>query len=61
MVELEFENELYKILDIYTEKDWKNEPLNSDEVDNLIEHLRNELNLINGNITNKEYEELESK
>ena len=30
---LEFGTELIKILDIYTENSWRNEPLDSDEVD----------------------------
>lgn len=57
--EMEFEKELISILDIYTEKTWEIEPLDGDEVDMLIEHLRNRLNLINGNITQKEYDYLE--
>lgn len=57
---MEFENELLKILDIYTDGDWRNEPLDSDEVDNLINHLKNQLNLINGNITDEEYKKLEN-
>lgn len=56
---LEFGEELIKILDIYTEKDWRNEPLDSDEVDRLVKHLKNRLELINGNITNEEYNLLE--
>lgn len=56
---LEFGEELIKILDIYTEKDWRNEPLDSDEVDRLVKHLKNRLELINGNITNEEYDLLE--
>ena len=56
---MEFEKELISILDIYTEKTWEIEPLDGDEVDMLIEHLRNRLNLINGNITQKEYNCLE--
>lgn len=56
---LQFGKQLIEILDIYTDKDWQNEPLDSDEVDNLVEHLRNQLNLINGNITNDEYNKLE--
>jgi len=55
MFELEFEEELTKILDIY-DSTWKQEPLNSDEVEVLVCHLRNQLDLINGNITNEEYE-----
>lgn len=57
--EMEFEKELISILNIYTEKTWEIEPLDGDEVDMLIEHLRNRLNLINGNITQKEYDYLE--
>ena len=61
MIELEFENELVSILDKYTQNEWQNEPLDSDEVETLIGHLRNQLDLINGNITNKEYLEMEEK
>ena len=57
--EMEFEKELISILDIYSEKTWETEPLDGDEVDVLIEHLRNRLNLINGNITQEEYDDLE--
>jgi ribosomal protein S6 len=59
--ELMFEDELYSILDKYNDGgiDWREEPLDGDDVDRLVEHLRNELNLINGNITEEEYEELE--
>ena len=60
MMVLEFEDELVEILDKY-ETYWREEPLNSDEVDVLIEHLRNQLDLINGNITNEEYMEKEGK
>ena len=58
MVELEFENELYKILDKYA-SDWNDTPLDDFEVDRLTYHIKNQLNLINGNITYKEYIELE--
>ena len=58
MVELEFENELYKILDKYA-SDWNDTPLDDLEVDRLTYHIKNQLNLINGNITYKEYTELE--
>ena len=60
MFELEFESELTEILNKY-DKTWKQEPLNSDEVEILTGHLRNQLDLINGNITNKEYLEREEK
>lgn len=56
--ELEFEDELVKILNKY-DKSWIKEPLNSDEVEVLIGHLRNQLDLINGNITNDEYLKME--
>lgn len=52
--DLQFYNELNDILNIYSEN-WEEEPLDRDEVDNLIEILRNQLNLINGNITIQEY------
>lgn len=54
MFELEFEDELIEILNKYDES-WVKEPLNSDEVEVLMGHLRNQLDLINGNITNEEY------
>lgn len=60
MIELEYEKELMAILDKYA-NDWTTEPLDSDEVETLIGHLRNQLDLINGNITNKEYLEREGK
>ena len=56
---MEFEKELIQILNIYTENIWQEDPLDGDEVDRLVEHLRNKLNLINGNITQEEYERLE--
>lgn len=54
----EFDNSLYEILDIYTEYNWENEPLDEDEVDILVNLLRIKLNLINGNITKEEYNKL---
>ena len=56
--ELQFEEQLDKILDIYTEDGEYD--LDGDEVDTLVEHLRNQLNLICGNITNDEYWKLEN-
>lgn len=50
---LEFEKQLKEIQDVYTQGD--NEPLDSDEIENLIKILRKQLNYINGNITEKEY------
>lgn len=58
---LEFSKNLAEILDIYTDKEWRDEPLDSDEVAKLTEHLRNKLDLINGNITNSEYNLLEEQ
>lgn len=55
---MEFEKELIDILNAYTDGEWTNEPLDGDEVDRLVETLRNELNLLNGNITKDEYNEL---
>ena len=60
MFDLEFENKLIEILNKYDEN-WVKEPLDSDEVEVLIGHLRNQLDLINGNITNEEYLERECK
>lgn len=57
---LEFGKQLTEILDIYTDKEWQDEPLDSDEVDVLIGHLKNQLELMNGNITKQEYEEKEN-
>ncbi len=56
---LQFGEELQKILNIYTDNEWTSEPLDGDEVDNLVEHIRNQLNLLNGNITEQEYEKIE--
>ena len=62
MFDLEFEDELIEILNKYDEDgNWVKEPLDSDEVEVLIGHLRNQLDLINGNITNEEYLEREYK
>ena len=54
----EYAELLCKILDIYTENSWEDYPLDSDEVDRLTEFLRAKLNLINGNITQEEYNKL---
>lgn len=58
MDDLEYSEELCNILDKYA-PEWQDESLDGDEVDRLVEHIRNRLNLINGNITHKEYEDLE--
>ena len=56
----EYDNLLYDILDIYTDNNWENEPLDEDEINCLAELLRLKLNLMNGNIIEKEYfEELD--
>lgn len=56
----EYDEALYEILDEYTNENWENEPLDSDEIDSdrLTEFLRAKLNLINGNITQKEYDKI---
>lgn len=50
-----FSTLLYTLLDDYTENTWQDEPLDADEVDKLVEILKLQLNLINGNITQDEY------
>lgn len=54
----EYDKALYDILDTYTENNWEDEPLDGDEVDRLTEILRAKLNLINGNITQEEYNKI---
>lgn len=54
----EYNKALYEILDTYTENSWEDKPLDGDEVDRLIEILKAKLNLINGNITQEEYDKL---
>lgn len=56
---LQFGEELQKILNIYTDNEWTSEPLDKNEVNNLVEHIKNQLNLLNGNITIQEYEKIE--
>lgn len=57
---IEFENQLNGILNIYTANEWRDNPLDGDEINCLAELLRLKLNLMNGNITEKEYfEELD--
>ena len=53
--DLEFGKQLIEILDIYTQKEWVDEPLSEDEIKELIKTLENQLNFINGNITEREY------
>ena len=54
-----FEQGLISILSEYTETDWNKdsgiEPLDGDEVETLAARLLNRLQLMNGNITEKEY------
>lgn len=54
-----FEKPLIEIIKEY--KDGSEEPLDGDEVDRLTEHLRNKINLFEGNITQEEYDELEEQ
>lgn len=42
-------------LDKYSHSEWREEPLDGDEVDRLVNILRNDLNLLNGNLTHEEY------
>ena len=49
------DDRLYEILDLWSEGEWKNEPLDSDEIDKLCDLLKLKLNYINGNITYEEY------
>lgn len=53
--DLEFGKQLIEILDIYTDKEWADEPLDENEVNDLLKVLEKQLNFINGNITEKEY------
>lgn len=53
--DLEFGKQLIEILDIYTNKQWTDEPLDENEVNDLLKVLEKQLNFINGNITEKEY------
>lgn len=53
--DLEFGKQLIEILDIYTDKEWTDEPLDKDEVKDLLRIIEKQLNFINGNITEKEY------
>ena len=55
---MEFQEELIQILNGY-DPTWSQDPLDGDEVETLINHLRSRLNLLNGNITKEEYETLE--
>lgn len=54
----EYYSLLYKILDVYTDNSWEDDPLDEDEINGLVEFLKLKLNLINGNITEKEYNKL---
>jgi len=50
-------DEIREIIKEY--KDGSNEALDGDDVDNLVEHIRNRINLEEGNITQEEYDGLE--
>jgi hypothetical protein len=54
---LEFGDKLIDIIEEY--KAGTEEALDGDEVDILVEHIRNQINLIEGNLTLSEYNELE--
>lgn len=51
---MEIENELYSILKKFA-PNWEEEPLDGDEVDTLCLIINAELNKINGNYTDDEY------
>lgn len=55
--DLNFFDELREIIKLY--KDGSEEPLDGDEVDRLAKHLKNQINYIEGNITDEEYDKLE--
>ena len=62
MGNLEFYEELKEILNKYCETNWEDDienALDGDEVDRLTEHLRNQLHLMNGNLTVSEYLQIE--
>ena len=56
---MNFFDELIDIIKLY--KDGNEDALDGDEVDKLTEHLRNQINLIEGNITNDEFDKLENE
>ena len=47
---------IYKLIEEY--KDGNNEPLDGDEVDRLCEIIKAKINLVEGNITQEEYDNL---
>ena len=55
---LNFFDELRDIIKLY--KVLNEEPLDGDEVDKLVKHLKNQINFIEGNITEEEYTKLEN-
>ena len=54
--DLNFFDELREIIRLY--KEGSEEPLDENEVDELIKYLKNQINLIEGNITEEEYDKL---
>ncbi len=56
---MNFFDELGDIIKLY--KDGDEDALDGDEVDSLTERLKNQINLIEGNITNDEYDKLENE
>ena len=51
------DEEIRKIIKEY--KDENDEALDGDEVDRLVEHIRNKINFFEGNLTEEEYNKLE--
>jgi len=58
MAKFNIKKEVSSIIIKYRGK--KGEALDGDEAENLLGHIRNEINLHEGNITNEEYTELEN-
>jgi len=60
--DLMFGDECSELIRKYKDGDSSHdEPLDGDEVDVLTEHIRNVINLHEGNITQEEYEDLEER
>ena len=58
---LQFGKQLVEILNIYTENEFENEPLDSDEVADLVVIVNAQLELLNGNITEYQYNKMLDK
>ena len=61
---LQFGNQLVEILDIYTEDNFskgEKDPLDGGEVEDLVKIIHAQLDFLNGNITEREYNKLLDK